>query len=90
LPEDPGSRICSIVCFVIAPEYRRKGIARELLERVCSDYSDTDYDYLEAYPGKGELSCEDHYRGPLKMYLECGFAIAEEHKSYYVLRKPAR
>jgi GNAT superfamily N-acetyltransferase len=87
---NPGDKICSVVCFVVAPEYRRKGIARRLLGRVCTDYSVTDYDYLEAYPGKGDLSCELHYKGPLAMYMDCGFAIDEEHNDYFVVKKKLR
>jgi ribosomal protein S18 acetylase RimI-like enzyme len=87
LTGNPDIKICSVVCFVVAPEYRRKGIARKLLGQVCVDYSTLNYDYLEAYPGKGILSCEGHYKGPLELYRKSGFQIEEEHDGYFVVRK---
>src|SRR5210317_295255 len=44
------SNLCSIVCYLISPEYRRKGIAQKILERVINDYTKEGYDYIEAYP----------------------------------------
>lgn len=84
---NPADKACSIVCFLVSPDYRRKGIAQKLLERVCQDAGMQDYDYVEAYPDKGELSCEGLYTGPLKMYQKSGFNIIKEHDNYYVVRK---
>jgi len=87
LIDNPTDKVCSVVCFVISPEHRRSGIARLLLEQIIGDYSHTDYDYIEAYPGKGNLSCEKHYKGPLAMYEKFDFKIEKEMDDYYVLRK---
>jgi GNAT superfamily N-acetyltransferase len=80
-------KICSIVCFVVHPDYRRQGIATRFLERVEYDYRSKGYHWLEAYPGKGNLGQEDHYMGPLPMYLSRGFEITRESDKYYLLRK---
>ena len=88
--DNPADKVCSIVCFLIHPEYRRKGIAQRILEQICADYSDKDYDFIEAYPGKGELSCEGHYKGPLELYEKNKFRIKKEHSDYYVVRKMLR
>jgi len=90
LIDNPDDNVCSIVCFLINPEYRRKGIARSIIEKISSDYISKDYDYLEAYPGKGELSCEGHYKGPLKLYEDFGFKITKECNDYFVVRKILR
>ena len=90
LIDSPNDKVCSIVCFVISPEYRRLGIARRLLERVCYDYSIQDYDYIEAYPGKGNLSCEGHYKGPLELYEKFDFRIVKEYKDYFLVRKKVK
>ena len=87
LIDNPNDKVCSIVCFVISPELRRKGIARKLLEQVCTDYSSQDYDYIEAYPGKGKLSCEHHYKGPLELYEKFNFEIEKEYNDFFVVRK---
>ena len=57
VPKDPAPINCqrerqikSIVCFEISPEYRGKGIATQLLNRVCSDALAEGYEYVEAYP----------------------------------------
>jgi GNAT superfamily N-acetyltransferase len=78
---------CSIVCFLIHPDYKRKGIARQFLHRIISDYSALDYERIEAYPGKGERSSERHYTGPLELYLENGFQVVRELNEHHVVRK---
>lgn len=50
--DNPDDKVCSIVCFLIHPDYRRQGIAQRILEKIITDYSNTDYDYFEAYPKK--------------------------------------
>jgi len=84
---NPDEKVCSVVCFVISPEYRRQGIARKLLEQVCNDYTAQDYDYIEAYPGKGKLSCERQYKGPLELYEKLNFKMVKDYDDYFVVRK---
>jgi ribosomal protein S18 acetylase RimI-like enzyme len=80
-------KICSVVCFVVDPDYRRQGIAQRLLEQVCSDCSAQDYDYIEAYPAKGILSCERQYKGPMELYKRLNFKVENEYENYSVVRK---
>jgi Acetyltransferases len=64
-------RIKSIVCFCIDPNFRGKGIASRLIEKVCADATNDGYDYVEAYP-----FCDDGnnaYHGPISMYEKNGF-----------------
>jgi ribosomal protein S18 acetylase RimI-like enzyme len=90
LIDNPHDKVCSIVCFVVHPDCRRKGIARKLLEQVIADYSKRDYDYIEAYPGNSQLSCERLYKGPLELYKEFGFRIEREVNDYSIVRKKLR
>jgi ribosomal protein S18 acetylase RimI-like enzyme len=90
LIDNPHDKVCSIVCFRVHPDYRRKGIARKLLEQIIADYSKRDYDYIEAYPGIGQLSCERFYKGPLELYKEFGFRIEREVNDYSIVRKKLR
>jgi ribosomal protein S18 acetylase RimI-like enzyme len=87
LQDIKSGKICSIVCFTISSEYRRKGIASRILEQICNDYSEEDCDCLEAYPGIGELSSEQHYKGPLDIYLKFGFNVVKEYDNYAIVRK---
>jgi len=90
LVDNPDDKVCSVVCFLIHPDFRRQGIAYKLLERITTDYTLRKYDYLEAYPGKGEQSCEQHYKGPLSMYKKLDFKIVSETDTYFVVRKMLR
>ncbi|AHF08430.1 GNAT family N-acetyltransferase [Desulfitobacterium metallireducens] len=80
-------KICSIVCFVISPEYRRKGVASQILNVICNDYSNKGYKYIEAYPKKGELTSAQHYNGPLSMYIKAGFSLYKTFSHYDIVRK---
>ena len=84
---ETSHRIASIVCFLIAPDYRRKGIARKLVYFITETYKRENCDYIEAYPRKNVESDAHNYHGPLKMYKAEGFSIFNEYKDYYIVRK---
>jgi ribosomal protein S18 acetylase RimI-like enzyme len=85
--DNPDDTVCSIVCFLIHPDYRRQGIAQQILDKIIRDYSTRDYDYFEAYPKKEGISCEGNFKGPLELYKRAGFKINKEYDNYYVMRK---
>lgn len=87
LDEISEGKICSIVCFLISPDFRRKGIARMLLGKIIDDYSFKHYNYLEAYPMKDNSSCEKNYKGYLSLYEKNNFIKTMEYDTYYVVRK---
>ena len=86
---DDASRlkICSVVCFLIHPHFRNKGIAGKLLEKIIDDYSSNHFDYIEAYPAKEEFSCERNYKGPFRLYKNHGFEVIRNDDRHYVVRK---
>ena len=50
-PNGPDSRsVIGVSCFVIAPPFRRHGIASALLDRVIADASARGASWIEAYP----------------------------------------
>ena len=85
--DNPDDKVCSIVCFLIHPDYRRQGIAQKILEKVIKENSNKDFDYFEAYPKKEESSCEGNFKGPLELYKRYGFKIHKAYDNYYVVRK---
>ena len=86
--EDSEASIVSLICFIIAPSYRKQGIARKLLRYACSSSQKNGYNYFEVYPRKQEKLSDAHsYRGPMSLYLSEGFSIYKELKDYYVMRK---
>ena len=81
-------KLASIVCFIISHLYRRKGVARKLLQHICMDLKQKGYDCIEAYPRKGnKLSDAHQYRGPLLLYESEGFRIYKELENFYIVRK---
>lgn len=90
LIEPQNNRTCSIVCFLVHPGYRRRGVSGKLLDQIIQDYRSLDIDWIEAYPGKGVRTCEGLYKGPLDLYLRYGFEIAAEQEDHYVVRKCMR
>lgn len=80
-------RIKSIFCFVIAPEMQRMGIATQLVERVCKDAAGEGFDYVEAYVNKEFVETSHDFRGPLAMYLKCGFDNYTEQGDKVTVRK---
>jgi ribosomal protein S18 acetylase RimI-like enzyme len=87
IDEMSESAVCSIVCFVINPDYRRKGIAKSLLEKIIEDYTLKAYDMIEAYPAKNSHSCERNYHGHISMYEKYDFQVEKKFDEHYIVRK---
>lgn len=79
-------KTASIVCFLIAPEYRKKGIARKLLEFITEYYTSKNFDYLEAYPRKN-VKFPYCAEGPMSLYESEGFLKYKEFDDFYIVRK---
>ena len=84
--EDP-ERIGAIVCFVIASQYRRHGVARRLLDAACDSLAREGFAFAEAYPLKQGGGDAQEYRGPLQMYLDAGFETFRDGPRWAVVRK---
>src|SRR5437867_1666696 len=79
----------AIVCFVIAPTQRRRGIARALLSGTLESFAARGFKLVDAFPfksGDSELAA-DHYHGPLPIFLDAGFSVLSEHRDLTVVRK---
>ena len=87
LASDPREKVGSIVCFIIGPQYRRRGIAKQLLEEACSGFEKKGYACAEAYPRRGASSDAQHFHGPLSMYLQAGFKVHREFPEFLIVRK---
>lgn len=79
------AKVKSVVCFVIQKEYRKQGIATQLLQRAISEARDAGFDFVEAYPSTRARSDSGNYRGPANLYLKNGF-ILEKHGQRTVAR----
>lgn len=85
--EGESLRIKAVVCFIVAPGMRRRGVAKALLSRVLEDAASEGYQAAEAYPADGERDCFEHYHGHPAMYEALGFTRVKDCGWYSVYRK---
>jgi GNAT superfamily N-acetyltransferase len=77
----------SIVCFAIAPEYRGKGVALALLERVVADAKDAGYAAVEGYTEVQKERVYHDFKGPVRLYEKAGFVKAARVGDKVTMRK---
>ncbi|MEK6206461.1 MAG: GNAT family N-acetyltransferase [Chloroflexota bacterium] len=94
LVDVPGDRVAdvgAIVCFVVAPDQRRQGIATQLLDAALDYLRSRGMKTAEAYPWLGEVDPArwiwSQYVGPLSMYVKAGFEIAAKQTDFCIVRK---
>ena len=90
---DPGGPeagdVIGVSCFIIAPPYRRHGIAAALLDRVLADAEERGAAWVEGYPfSDPEGDDAGHFRGPRSMFDRRGFEEIELLERYTVVRRP--
>jgi ribosomal protein S18 acetylase RimI-like enzyme len=87
--KDP--KVGAIVCFVVAPDQRRQGIATTLLEAALEHLRKRGMTTAEAYPVLGEIDprrwSQINYVGPLSMYVKAGFEVVEKNDDRAVVRR---
>lgn len=78
-------RTYSIVCFEVAPEYRKKGIALSFIERICNDAKKQGYTAVEGYVSEMNDSNYD-FTGPKSLYEKAGFSEVHRDGAKIVMR----
>jgi GNAT superfamily N-acetyltransferase len=68
----------AIFCFVVAPEYRRLGVAAALLGAACDGLRAQGLKSVRARPPKDAVGPAANHLGPLSMYLRAGFRVVRE------------
>ena len=68
-----GKRVGCTICFVIHPNYRGKGVARQMLHRAIEDFRLSGYEAMLALPVEAENAGQRRYRGTLHMYQDEGY-----------------
>lgn len=84
---DYDAKAKAVVCFITAPNMRGRGIATKLLDRVCKDAAADGYEYIEAYPRRGEADIFINHHGPYALYEKFGFALHKDTEHDSVVRK---
>ena len=78
LPVPDAEITGSIFCFIVAPDYRGKGIAKALLSAACAGLRARGMRVVEAKPVKDAQSDAANHYGPLSLYLAARFSIVRE------------
>lgn len=88
--DPPDHDVIGVSCFLIAPPYRRHGLAAALLDRVIADAPTRGARWIEGYPYKAPEGDAGQFRGPRSLYEARGFRPAADLERYVVMRRAAR
>lgn len=84
LPQSPLPAV--ITCIATTPEARGRGLARQLVEEVCTDLADRGFSAVEAYPDL-TLDREGTSAAHPDFWRGCGFLVAVHDDRFPVMRK---
>ncbi len=88
VPEDDPDRTGAIFCFIVAAEWRRKGVARGLLDAACEQLRAQGMRAVRARAVRSSDPARNHF-GPLAMYVDAGFEVIRDIDEVGTLvRKP--
>ena len=82
---DPSVGYVSL--YYLIPEMRGKGIATQLLKKVCEVALEEGFDFVEAYPNSEFTSTEEDFMGTVSMFEKAGFIRCYEAGNKTVMRK---
>ena len=88
-PSPDADKVGAIICFLVEPRQRGRGVARQLLEAACEGLRRQGLSIAEANPRTASTSAAENHFGPLGLYLSAGFAVhrEDEEGSVYVRRQ---
>jgi GNAT superfamily N-acetyltransferase len=76
-PYPEAARTGQVMCFVVAPSWRGKGVARALLEGALADFKAQGLTIAQAKPRLKAASDGANHQGPMSLYRSAGF---KDHK----------
>jgi len=87
-PIPDAEQVGTIICFLVEPSHRGRGVARQLLEAACDGLRLQGLCIAEANPRTESGSAAANHFGPLSLYLSAGFSVfrEEDDGSVYVRR----
>ncbi len=93
--DDGTAKVGLLMCFVVAPSFRGRGVATALLDAACDAFRAEGLAYAEGYPPivpprtqPFEMPWSAHnYHGPLAMYEKAGFQRVRDEGRFAVMRK---
>lgn len=90
--ETPAAPVGSIMCFIVSPAYRRKGVSAALLHHACKMFRRLGLEVAEGYPRTQPSSDDEswaasNYHGSLEMFRGAGFNVSRQFEKFAVVRK---
>ena len=92
--DDPSAPVGSIMCFLVAPIYRGRGVCTALLNAASDMFRSDGLIIAEGYPTTTPAKrswetpwAEENYKGPLSVYLNNGFRIYKQLERFAIVRK---
>jgi len=92
--DNPAEPVGSIMCFLVAPGHRGKGIGSDLLNAACDQFRRDKLQIAEGYPTTNPVKrawetpwAEENYKGSLNMYLKAGFQVHRQLERFAIVRK---
>jgi len=92
--DDPKEPVGSIMCFLVAPGHRGKGVGTTLLNAACDKFRGDRLRVAEGYPTTNPVKrawetpwAEENYKGPLSMYVKAGFKVHRQLERFAIVRK---
>lgn len=83
----PPHAAAVIVCFVVDPRVRGRGISRALLVHALESLAARGIRIVDAFPRAVAEGPAAHYRGPLALFESLGFTRLGQHDETIVVRK---
>jgi GNAT superfamily N-acetyltransferase len=75
------------VCFEISPDYRGRGVATALLNRVILDAKTKGFSAVVGFPVKRNERYEWDCAGPIRLYEKARFQKTSEHGDVVIMKK---
>ena len=93
--DDPREPVGATVCFIVAEDYRNRGVGAAMLDAACDKFRRQGLRIAEGYPKTEPApttpwrvpSAQHEYHGPLSMYLNAGFEVTKRLERFAVVRK---
>jgi len=83
----PAHRAAVVLCFVVDPGLRRRGVARALLAHALGDFAERGIALVDAFPAREADGPAAHFRGPRQLFAASGFEALAEANGKLVMRK---
>jgi GNAT superfamily N-acetyltransferase len=85
----PDAFAAVIVCFVVAPGWRRRGVAKALLDGALASFAARGIRVVDAFPFRSAPSetPTDLYHGPARLFRAAGFEPIGETAEITIMRK---